>query len=266
MGRYAIVALLTLAAWCLFQAQAHAQTRVRVVDTWPAGTDVRLARNQNFHLRLAYETDEPVGIWVHAYHRGKEANVGSSPSPRVTGRGEAMGWFFFMQPGDEVDEIRIVAGDGSRGNTPVVATWRGRIVAGGEAAAATDEPRWVVDMREQARLAQQRDHEARMAALPEPGAMVLAGGFMLAMLALAVVGIGAPLWAIRRWHGGWRLAAMVPAALMAFVVLRIVVGVALDPSSHNLWPFEIAMAAGISAVVMLALVVVRRLSGTGRRG
>src|SRR3546814_2356088 len=59
------------------------------------------------------------------------------------------------------------------------------------------------------------------------------------MLALPLVGLLAlalPAWALWRWRGGWRIAAMVPAALMAFVVLRIVVGVAIDPTSHNLWP------------------------------
>src|SRR5690606_1257929 len=163
------------------------------------------------HLRLAYATDQPVGIWVHAYHQGKPAKVGSSPSPKVSGSGEAMGWFFFMQPGDVVDEIRIVAGDGSRNNTPVVATWRGRIVAGSDTGVAVAEPRWVADMREKARAAQQRDYEARMAAPVERGDVALVSGFMLVVLALGIFGIGAPFWAIRRWRGGWRLAAMLPA-------------------------------------------------------
>src|SRR3546814_9045893 len=52
---------------------------------------------------------------------------------------------------------------------------------------------------------------------------------------------------------------MVPAALMAFVVLRIMVGVAIDPTSHNLWPFEILMAGGLASVLVLALWLVRKL-------
>src|SRR3546814_2793134 len=84
------------------------------------------------------------------------------------------------------------------------------------------------------------------------------------MLALPLVGLLAlalPAWALWRWRGGWRIAAMVPAALMAFVVLRIVVGVAIDPTSHNLWPFEILMAGGLASVLVLALWLVRKLSG-----
>ena len=36
--------------------------------------------------------------------------------------------------------------------------------------------------------------------------------------------------------------------MMAFVA-RIVIGVAIDPTSHNLWPFEILMAGAMSAGV-----------------
>jgi len=54
---------------------------------------------------------------VRPYVQGKPVNVGSNPSETHTGSGETFGWFFFMQPGDEVDEIRITAGDGSSGNT-----------------------------------------------------------------------------------------------------------------------------------------------------
>src|SRR3546814_18428404 len=87
------------------------------------------------------------------------------------------------------------------------------------------------------------------------------------MLALPLVGLLAlalPAWALWRWRGGWRIAAMVPAALMAFVVLRIVVGVAIDPTSHNLWPFELLMAGGLASVLVLALGLVRTLCGAER--
>ena len=56
--------------------------------------------------------------------------------------------------------------------------------------------------------------------------------------------IGAPVWALWKWRGGWRLAAVVPVAVMAFVVGRIVVDTSRDPTSHNLWPFEIILYSG----------------------
>ena len=123
----AITILLVLAAWFGPIGVAHAGTTVRVVETWPAGGDVVLGRNQNFYLRLAYDTDKPVGIWVMPYFHGKPAKVGSSPSQTYSGSGETFGWFFFMQPGEAVDEIRVTAGDGGRtarrSSLPGAGTW-----------------------------------------------------------------------------------------------------------------------------------------------
>lgn len=57
---------------------------------------------------------------------------------------------------------------------------------------------------------------------------------MLVMLSLGIAGLTWPAWGRWRWHGGWRLAAAVPAAIMAFVVLRLFIGAAFDSTSHNL--------------------------------
>lgn len=67
-----------------------------------------------------------------------------------------------------------------------------------------------------------------------------------------------------RWHGGWRIAAAVPAALMAFVVLRILLGTSFDPTSHNLWPFEILLSGALSVVVMIAVAGARKLIRANR--
>lgn len=249
---------------CLCALPGYAATRVQVLETWPAGDDVWLGRDQSFHLRLAYQSDVPVGIWLRAYGHGKTVPVGSSPSPRMSGSGETIGWFFFMQPGDEVDEIRITAGDGSADNTPVVATWHGRIVGGTQTTAGQAEPGWVVDLREQARALQQRDRDAAVAMPMRGSDTALLGGFMLLVMALGVLGIFAPIRAVMRWQGGWRLVAMLPAAGMAFVVLRIGIDVAANPKSHNLWPFEIVQAGASSCLMMLVLTVVRRLAGRHR--
>ncbi len=76
---------------------------------------------------------------------------------------------------------------------------------------------------------------------------------------LIVVGCGAPLWALWRWRGAWRIVPAVGAACMVFIVLRIVVGVWRDPTSHNLWPLEIVWTGGIVAFAIGVLRVVRRL-------
>jgi hypothetical protein len=91
--------------------------------------------------------------------------------------------------------------------------------------------------------------------------MLLLGGFMLVMLLVGLLGFAAPAWGLWRWRGGWRIAAAVPAAAMAFVVLRIAAGTAVDPTSHNLWPFEVLQAGVLSLVAMLALWIARRWSG-----
>ena len=47
---------------------------------------------------------------------------------------------------------------------------------------------------------------------------------------------------------------------MSFVVLRIIIDTARDPTSHNLWPFEIIMWGGGIFLFMVALKLVRRVS------
>ncbi len=139
------------------------------------------------------------------------------------------------------------------------------MVAGSEAAAAQAQPAWVEDMSARAKAAQDQAYRAQMSKPVSAGDMALFSGFMLVMLALGLLGFAAPVWGMWRWRDGWRIAAAVPAAMMAFVVLRIVFGITLDPTSHNLWPFEILRVGALSVVVMVVLLVARKLSGAERR-
>ncbi|MCL4690558.1 MAG: hypothetical protein KJ007_18525, partial [Burkholderiales bacterium] len=70
-------------------------------------------------------------------------------------------------------------------------------------------------------------------------------------------------WALRRWRGGWRVAGAVPLVAAAFVAGRIVLDTARDPTSHNLWPFEIAIVGGASAVYLGLLALARRFLARG---
>ena len=119
-------------------------------------------------------------------------------------------------------------------------------------------------MSARAKEAQDKAYRERMSRPPNAGDAALASGFMLAVFALGLFSFAAPAWGMWRWRGGWRIAAAVPAAIMAFVVLRIMIGVAGDPTSHNLWPFEILQAGAVSVVVMVVLLVARKLPGVGR--
>jgi hypothetical protein len=259
-ARWVLACLVMLLGWCAPFDGVRATTTVRVIETYPAGDDITLGRNQNFYLRLAYASDVPAGIWVRPYFEGKPVNVGSSPSGTYKGNGETFGWFFFMQPGDEVDEVRIIAGDGGLRSTPVVASYRVHARGGSEVVDPGAEPAWVAENRARTRAEQEQAYRTRMSEPVSAGTVALFSGFMLAMLALGLLGLAAPAWGLWRWRGGWRLAAAVPAAMMVFVVLRIVLGVAGDPTSHNLWPFEILQAGLLSVVAMGVLLLVRRLS------
>lgn len=240
-------------------ADAPSPVTVSVTDTWPQGEDITLGRNQNFYLRLAYRSPTPVGIWIRPYFHGEPAKVGSSPSARYSGEGEALGWFFFMQPGDQVDEIRITAGDGRLDHTPVVATYPVHLTGGFEPAADDAPPEWVERLRARDK-AQQRAARQQAASEPvSPGSIAFFSAFMLAMFAIGLIGLVAPAWALWRWRGLWRGLAAIPAAVMAWAVLNIVVGVARDPTSHNLWPFEILMFGGFSAASMAVLALFRRV-------
>lgn len=244
---------------------AHAETSVEVVGTWPEGETVTLPRNQNFYLHLRYTSDKPVHIWARPYFHGKAARAGSNPS-RVypAGSGEALGWFFLFDPGTQVDEVRISAGDGSYNRTSVVTTVPVSITAGDEPAPALQAPAWVDSLNATDKAVQDAAFQQAMNTPVSAGDMRFIRGFMLAMLALGVAGFAWPAWGLWRWRGAWRIFAAVPAVIMAFVVLGIVIGTSLDPTSHNLWPFEIIMAGAASVAIMVVLALIRKFSGAGR--
>ncbi|MGA8277423.1 MAG: hypothetical protein WB784_04430 [Rhodanobacteraceae bacterium] len=53
---------------------ALAATRVTVLATDPPGQVVRLARGQNFYLRIGYVTDHPIHIWARPSSRTRSAS------------------------------------------------------------------------------------------------------------------------------------------------------------------------------------------------
>lgn len=259
---YRAKALLLLAVVVAAVAsRAHAETEVRVLATYPAGDSVILGNHQKFYLRFSYTADEAIRIWARPYFQGREVKAGSNPSGTYTGSGEALGWFFLMDAGEQVDEVRITAGDGSEAGTRLVATHKVHISGSGRPPAATREPDWVATLTQQDERLRREELALRRSMPTSPGETLLVSGFMLAAVVLAIGGVAAPLWAIRRWRGGWRVAAAVPAVMIGFVGLRILVDTAADPTSHNLWPFEILRVGALSLVVIGVLLAARRLSG-----
>ncbi|MGH8216481.1 MAG: hypothetical protein ACREPZ_12430 [Rhodanobacteraceae bacterium] len=243
---------------------AHAETTVQVVGTWPIDDVVTLGRNQTFYLHLHYTSDKPVQIWAEPYFQGKPADAGSNPSRAYpAGSGEALGWFF-LDPGAQVDEVQISAGNGSPKGTHVVATYPVSVTGDDAPAETASPPAWVTTLRAADKAAQDADYQKAMNQPVTAGETLIFTGFMLTVAVLGLFSIFGPAWGLWRWRGGWRLAAAVPAAIMGFVVLRLIVDTARDPTSHNLWPFEILMSGGLSAAIMVALMIARKVSGAGR--
>jgi hypothetical protein len=252
-GRWPLAFLLINLALASFDARA--ESRARIIEVQPS-TDATLGRNQSFYVRMEYSTDEPISLWARPYREGREVTqaMSNASMPR-TGSGEALGWFQLLDSG-VVDEIRIRAGGGKPyrewelARRPVNLHWTATEAAPEERAAWIDR----LSAADQAQMHEETERRAR-----EPvsaGSTALFSGFMLLVLALLVAGIAVPLWTAWKWRGGWRLAASVPAALIGFVVLRIIVDTARDPTSHNLWPFEIlqfgAVALGLTGILKVA--------------
>ena len=75
------------------------------------------------------------------------------------------------------------------------------------------------------------------------------------LVAVGVVALMARAFGLARFWKVWLLiAASVPLAVLA----RVIVETSRDPASHNLWPFEIAIAAGLG----LAFALVGTLLGS----
>lgn len=237
---------------------AHATTKVELLETFPPSTsDIVVPPGEDVYLRIGYETDAPTHIWARPYFQGKEVAAGSSPSLEYSGKGELLGFFFINPPGGQADEIRVTAGDGSRKGTPEIARFPIRAFSYAGAHAPPPEPEWVASMRDAQNEAMDEAYKAQMRKPVTAGDTAIFGGFMLAFAALGLLGLGWPAWALWRWRDKWRLWAAIPLAVMGFVVLRIVSGTAIDPTSHNLWPFEILMAGACSVVAMAVISALR---------
>ena len=184
----------------------------------------------------------------------------SNASARHSGSGNALGWFSFDGVA-EVDEVRIVAGGGKPYRETEVAALPVKLSWTGQPHPPLARAQWVADLQAETARAWRAERAAENAKPPNPLDGMFMSGFMLLVLALLLGSVAAPLWGLWKWRGGWRVLPAVPLALMGFVIGRIVVDVARDPTSHNLWPFEILMFGAASVGVMLVLAFVRRLTG-----
>jgi divalent metal cation (Fe/Co/Zn/Cd) transporter len=69
--------------------------------------------------------------------------------------------------------------------------------------------------------------------------------------------------ALVRWHGVSRLVAILVALALVSHVIKVVIDLQRDPTSHNLWPFEVLEVGG-AALVVLGVVAFARARSTRR--
>jgi hypothetical protein len=246
-----------LAALAAFPAHAL-RAEIAALDPQPPAA---VARDQPVYARIRFEDADGHYLWARPYFRGEPVRrAKSNASLRHSGSGEALGWFS-LGGTDAVDEVRLVAGGGRPFREIELQRLAVDIRGTGAAGDGAERPEWVGTLRREAD--ERHRQEIREAASRPPAASdsLIGTGFLLAVLALGAGGVGAPLWAVRRWRGPWRVAAALPLAAMAFVAGRIVLDTARDPTSHNLWPFEIVIAGGAGLAFLAALAVARRVAG-----
>ncbi len=65
---------------------------------------------------------------------------------------------------------------------------------------------------------------------------------------------------LRRWKGVWRILASLPVITLMLIILNILIGISIDRTSHNLWPFEIVVWSMGGFVFLGLLHLVHRFS------
>jgi hypothetical protein len=239
-------------------AGAQAQLRVEIAETDPPLPAV-LARDEALRLRIEYSGAEGNQFWASPCFQGRRVGrVKTNPSRKHTGSGTALGWFS-LDGADSVDEIRIRTGGGKPYREwdvlRVRVDVRGTGVPGEHRARAPWAERLIQADNEQ----HQRELREDRARAPSLADNLIVAGFGLAVVGLFAGSIAGPAWALWKWRGAWRIAGGLPLLAMAFVVLRIIVDTVRDPTSHNLWPFEILMWGTGCVAVVAVLAIVKRL-------
>jgi hypothetical protein len=65
---------------------------------------------------------------------------------------------------------------------------------------------------------------------------------------------------LRRWSGIWRALSLLPLAIVAWQIAIIVRDTNRDPTSHNLWPFEVVLSAFAALVCFGGLALARQVA------
>ena len=249
---------LLLAVICFIPFSAFANFSVEVVETFPARTDQALAPGQHFYVHLRYTSETPVRIFVRPYTAGNLSNAITSGSVSLPpGSEETLGWFAMRSQG-RVDEYRVstyIKGSGGQEDiltVPVKLQWQP-----GGTMTNTGIPEWVarINQRNEALAKAEREQAATGSSAGDSilGMIIMPLLFGLPLLAIVLCAL-----AFVRWKGGWRYAGGFPLALFALWLVKFLFDITRDPSSHNLWPFELLMWSVPTLAWLLILILVRK--------
>jgi hypothetical protein len=226
---------------------AQSPINLTILDTDP-GLTARLHYQEPFYLRFKVESSAPVHVAAEAYCRGQEVPV-ATLAERVLPAGggtDATLIFHWPEQPTPVDEIRLtVRRSGEKQpetsfSIPVSLTWDAKPIA-----AQRSLPEWVrgFELQRQQELAADPEYQAfkKRAAVPGGGRMAkrMAGLFGFATLLLGLAATALSVYLMWKWRGWYRLLSAVPLAMLAYVIRRMIVEGRIDPTAHNLWPFEL---------------------------
>ena len=247
--------------WCVLATllvlssspSAGAEVRIQVLDTDPP-SPATLGHWEPFHVRIGYDSDRTIRVRGDAFFQGKRVTSISSGSPRYEpGTGEAYVWLAYTDAA-RVDKVGITVEDEitheplAAGEIPVDLTWTGIK----QPAAPRPHPDWV----ERLRAENERRSKAEMAAYrnrPTPWweeALFFAVAWSVpGYLVLQVV-------LLRRYRGGWRVAAAVPAGPMTGVLIYTVYAF---QAGSNLFPLVLIFTSPFALLYLIGVIVVRHV-------
>ena len=248
------IAVAMIAPSVMGSAIAASLPEVRIADTDPPLTQ-NLNRNNVLYLQLRYRSETPLRAQVKGFFEGAEVVDGVSwnPSPPYpAGEGEAIVWIAYAKPA-RLDELQVEISDGSREplvilKQPANIAWTGLVA---------DEPKraeWVKRLSN----AQQKETHESLAKIGDDWQGDLLGLF--AMISLPGYFVLQILFGLR-WSGWWRIAALVPLAIMLPAIGHAMFALA---AGSNIWPIVMILTAPIG-FLYLVIAAIARYFGSVRR-
>lgn len=250
---------LGLVGMCLFSPlSAAAAVSVEVMETFPAPSVRALAVDQSFYVHIRYASETPLRIHVRPVTRDEEGSAINGGSVLLPpGSGETLGWFALRAPG-VVNEYRIAVDAENIGYpkdvlaVPITLEWKQ-----GGVMTDTGRPDWVATINQRNEALWKA--EQKNAEMDSPFLNLMLGLLLMPLLfGIPLLAIALSIVALVRWTGPWRHAGGLPLVFFAIWLVLFIFDLTRDPTSHNLWPFEMLYWAGLTLAWLFALFVARK--------